>query len=85
MILSSFVLLVMEKSCFSVRKSISTNERHVEHPFAGQNTQQQASEWPSNHISYFYATARYAQTVLVCDVDRPSQSSPFGCYESGKV
>ena len=28
------------KSCFSVRKSISTSERRAEHPFANQNTQQ---------------------------------------------
>ena len=27
------------KRCFSVRKSISTNERRAEHPFPGQNTQ----------------------------------------------
>ena len=25
------------KSCFSVRKSISTSKRHAEHPFAGRN------------------------------------------------
>ena len=27
------------KSCFIVRKSISTSKRCAEHPFAGQNTQ----------------------------------------------
>ena len=28
------------KSCFSIKILISTSERHVEHQFAGQNTQQ---------------------------------------------
>ena len=28
------------KSCLSVKKMIFTSERHAEHPFAGQNTQQ---------------------------------------------
>ena len=28
------------KSCFSIRKSISTSEWRAEHPFAGRNTQQ---------------------------------------------
>ena len=28
------------KNCFGVKKMISTSKRHVEHPFAGQNTQQ---------------------------------------------
>ena len=28
------------KSCFSVKKLISTCERRAEHPFAGRNTQQ---------------------------------------------
>ena len=28
------------KSCFSVRKSISTSKRHAEHPFASRNIQQ---------------------------------------------
>ena len=27
------------KSCCSIKKLISTSERHAEHPFAGQNTQ----------------------------------------------
>ena len=27
------------KSCFSVKKFISTSKRHVKHPFAGRNTQ----------------------------------------------
>ena len=46
MILSSFpsVFFICSvsdgKSCFSVRKSISTSKRRVEHPFAGRNTQQ---------------------------------------------
>ena len=31
------------KSCFSIRKSISTSKRHGEHPFASQNTQQKGS------------------------------------------
>ena len=47
MILSGFPLISClfcsfsdGKSCFSVRKSISTSEGCTEHPFAGQNTQQ---------------------------------------------
>ena len=28
------------KSCFRVKKMISTSERRAEHPFAGRNTQQ---------------------------------------------
>ena len=47
MILSGFPLIFClfcsvsdGKSCFSVRKSISTSERQAEHPFAGRNTQQ---------------------------------------------
>ena len=46
MILSGFPLIFVffcsnsdGKSCLSIRKSISTSERHVEHLFAGQNTQ----------------------------------------------
>ena len=46
MILSGFPLIFClfcsvsdRKSCFSVRKSISTSERRTEHPFAGQNSQ----------------------------------------------
>ena len=31
------------KSCFSVKKLNLTSERHVEHPFAGRNTQQMSS------------------------------------------
>ena len=29
------------KSCFVSKKMISTSKRHAEHPFAGQNTQQE--------------------------------------------
>ena len=30
------------KSCFSIKKLITTSKRRKEHPFAGQNTQQEA-------------------------------------------
>ena len=33
------------KSCFSVKKSISTSEQCAEHPYAGQNTQHMGSFW----------------------------------------
>ena len=46
MILSGFPLIFClscsvsdGKSCLSVRNTISTSERHAEHPFAGRNTQ----------------------------------------------
>ena len=43
------------KSCFNVKKLISTSERDVEHLFAGQNTQQmllQLNEEPNSIVSY---------------------------------
>ena len=34
-----FCSVSVGKCCFSIRKSISTSERHAEHPFTGGNTQ----------------------------------------------
>ena len=34
-----FCYITDGKSCFSIRKSISTSERRAVHPFAGGNTQ----------------------------------------------
>ena len=60
MILSSFPLIFYlfcsisdGKSCFSIRKSISTSEQHVEHPFAGRNTQQKPF-FLSFFLSFFF-------------------------------
>ena len=36
----NFTIKIDGKSFFSVKKMISTSERHAGHPFAGQNTQQ---------------------------------------------
>ena len=53
-----FTHLMIEKdvkSCFNVKKLISTSERDVEHLFAGQNTQQmllQLNEEPNSIVSY---------------------------------
>ena len=33
------------KSCFSIRKPISTSVQCAEHPFAGRNTQHSTEEW----------------------------------------
>ena len=40
------------KSCYSIKKMNSTSERHVEHPFTGQNTQHTHSK-KSNQTKYF--------------------------------
>ena len=55
------------KSCFSVKKLISTSERCVEHPFAGQNTQQIPHccilfEWERKSISLLKLT-NFPKTV----------------------
>ena len=33
------IIKIDRKSCFSIKKMISTSNRHAEHPFAGRNTQ----------------------------------------------
>ena len=43
-----FCSVSVGKSCFSLRKSILTSERRVEHLFAGLNTQQETFVDPQN-------------------------------------
>ena len=40
------------KSCFSIKNLISTSERHAEHPFAGQNTQQPLQYWNYYNVEF---------------------------------
>ena len=48
------------KSCFSVKKLISTSERLAEHPFAGANTQQiKICSYDIKHDLYLFHS-RYA-------------------------
>ena len=73
MILSGFPLIFClfcsvsdGKSCFSVRKSILTNKRHAEHPFAGQNTQQIYS--PFKDITFMYSLEPFFP-VCYCSIE----------------
>ena len=71
MILSSFPLIfclfcsvIDGKSCYSIRKSISTSERRAEHPFAGRNTQQ-LQQLAKMFFSFFMSYLIFQQQRLL--------------------
>ena len=77
MILSSFPLIFClfcsvsdGKGCFSIRKSISTSKRCVEHPFAGWNTQHTRAFLPNNFTIQIYALQIIGWTIGVVNKGR---------------
>ena len=62
-----FVYFLVNKSCFSVRKSISTSKRCAEHPFAGRNTQHAAYTLYWKHpLPLFPTSTACIMTSLKC-------------------
>ena len=51
----TFLIKKYAKSCFRVKKLISTSQRRAEHPFAGQNTQQ----YTDKPVSFFICFSKY--------------------------
>ena len=50
------------KSCFGIKKMISTSERYAEHPFAGRNTQHLWSKIWSSGCLFIWSSGLGPQT-----------------------